>query len=148
ATISGRSHCFSIVLYNDQPRSTATIRCSSHRSGFAGTAEPTAPALRSRWIQFGPLAEDGERQVAAATRSREWAKPGCRRIAKFLASRATATPSREHTDERVTQRRGVAIAAPPDQSRARRARRARVFALGHRLRRLSRPPGQDRGGQH
>src|SRR5262249_34067609 len=54
AGTSGPSHCFSIVLYNDQPRSNATIRCSSPRRG---TAEPTAPALPSRWVQFGPLAE-------------------------------------------------------------------------------------------
>src|SRR5215471_2927055 len=68
---------------------------------------------------------EGKRQVAAAARSRAAANPGCRGIAKFLASRAQATPSREHTDERVTQRRGIAVAAPPHQSRACGPRRAR-----------------------
>src|SRR5262249_31483339 len=33
---------------------------------------------------------EGKRQVAAAMRSRVAANPGCRRIAKFLASRAQA----------------------------------------------------------
>src|SRR5262249_62017772 len=35
---------------------------------------------------------EGKRQVAAAARSRIAANPGCRGIAKFLASRALATP--------------------------------------------------------
>src|SRR5215475_4308725 len=42
---------------------------------------------------------EGKRRVAAAARSRIAANPGCRGIAKFLASRALATPSREHMDE-------------------------------------------------
>src|SRR5262245_23043943 len=45
---------------------------------------PTRPATTARGAIRDSRREDGKRQVAAATRSCDWANPGCRRIAKFL----------------------------------------------------------------
>src|SRR5262245_54503548 len=75
---------FSIVLYNDRPRSNATTRCLSSRRGLRGSGANGARAAKPLSAIRTSRREDGKRQVAAATRSRDWANPGCRRIAKFL----------------------------------------------------------------
>src|SRR5262249_6020850 len=75
------------------------LRTRSRRTHLSETERPekmgrllrsTHPAHRSNRISHKGA---GKRQGAAAARARIAANPGCRRSAKFLASRATATPS-------------------------------------------------------
>src|ERR1700730_6272289 len=98
--VQGRSAVplFPIVLNNDQPTPDATMGCPHICGGAFGNSE-TNRTDRSegqrRWPHFRPRAEA---KAATAGRSDARARrdhPGCRSIAKFLASRAKAMPCRE-----------------------------------------------------
>ena len=76
------------------------------------------------------------------------ADPSCGRARKFLALLSKlARPGRTRNDA-ITEDQDFTHAAPADQGRARRHRRAGRPADGRGIRGLSRPPGQDRRGQY
>jgi len=67
-------------------------------AGRGGGDRCGVPFLQLRY-EVALAQRQGPRPPAAATRARDGRNLGCRSLAKFLASRAKATPSREQMDE-------------------------------------------------
>src|SRR5262249_45890918 len=96
-TMIGRDRMQALAAVNGPPPNTASDNGARRNSGLSQRRRQATGGRSDSLVRLGQSRLSQDREVP-------------------IASRAKATPSREHTNERDTQRRGIAIAAPPDQS--------------------------------